>query len=106
MNSKSKLLKFKRLNGIATEIPCTEKETAEIKARIAANLPLPSDVYFKQSAGEGYFYRHSSEGRIATLEESSELIHFLQLERLTSIRNWLIGTAVLSFLTLLAVIIF
>ena len=101
MKLRDKLLKFKKEHGIMVEVPCTEEETAKIKEDMALNRAIPTNVYYKEDTSGVHFYKLASEDEMFDAEETRELIALFRLDRLTSIRNWLIAATALSFLGVL-----
>ena len=105
MTLKTKLLDYRELNGLVTEIICSEEESAEYKKLVQSGKELPSGVYRKVENNNEYFYTIADNSSELTREETLELIALMQLEKLNTIKNCCVFFTILAILGIIIGII-
>ena len=74
MDLKTKLLEYRRLNCLASEVICSQEESEQYKKLVLSGQGLPNGVYRKVENGKDYFYTIADDQNELTYEETIELI--------------------------------
>ena len=96
MKLKTKLLEYRKLNGLASEIIFSNEENQKYKQLVQQGKKLPEGVYRKVENNADYFYTVADDYNELTHEEALELIAHMQLEKLSTIKSCCVFFTVLA----------